>query len=151
MKTYYVYELFDQTGQIVYVGISQNPKKRFRSHTKYKPVCSGMGYFYGREDLDWRIHSTWPNKKSAWNAEGIRKLELGFEWTEKVGNIKAGKIGGSINVKSGHWQNIKSSGGLIASSTIRTCPHCNIQIKGPSYFKKHGERCEFRRSSVHGS
>lgn len=52
-----VYEIFDCEGNVIYVGSSKNPKKRFYQHTKTPPseTKSGHGYFYGREDLDFRI------------------------------------------------------------------------------------------------
>jgi predicted GIY-YIG superfamily endonuclease len=64
MKQYHVYELFDQEGTIVYVGMSSNPKVRFNKHIGTKPGY-GNGKFYGRTDLDIRIVSIHSIKKEA--------------------------------------------------------------------------------------
>jgi len=127
MKQYHVYELFDQVGQIVYVGHSIRPEERFYSHTIAQPLYPGRGSFYGRKDLDWRIHSTWPDKKSAWKAEGSRKLELGLEWIEKKSIIENGKRHGGDHC-----------------STIHICPYCNKSGKGNSMKRWHFINCKLK-------
>lgn len=47
----YVYELKDGNNQVVYVGITNNPKSRLRQHTRVKPAHYGNGKFYGRTDI----------------------------------------------------------------------------------------------------
>jgi len=47
---------------------------------------------------------------------------------------KAGKVAGKIAVESGHLERVRS--------IIRTCPHCNIKMKGQNYFRYHGDRCK---------
>jgi hypothetical protein len=58
----------------------------------------------------------------------------------------AGKIGGLWAVESGQLASIRSkagkNGSKIINSIERTCPHCNTNIKGPSYFRYHGDRCK---------
>jgi predicted GIY-YIG superfamily endonuclease len=123
MKQYHVYELFDQEGTIVYVGMSYNPKNRLYSHTKIKPG-PGHGTFYGRTDLDFRILSTHPTRKEAMKFEGARKLELGMEWTELLGKLN----------------------GKVVSNKINTCQFCNKTMKGIIFFRHHGPNCKLNPS-----
>jgi hypothetical protein len=122
---YKVYELFDQEDTIVYVGHSIRPAERFYSHTIAKPLYPGRGKFYGRTDLSWRIHSIWPNKKSAWKAEGARKLELGLDWIEQTVIFQNGKNHGGDHCL-----------------TIHTCPYCNKIGKGNSMKRWHFTNCK---------
>jgi len=83
-----VYDLVDQEGQTVYVGMSTNPKKRFWCHTKATPIYNnGFGKFYGRTDLSFEIISSHHTKKKALQMEGARKLSLGMRWTEREGPL----------------------------------------------------------------
>ena len=77
----YVYDLVDSDGQTVYVGASKDPQRRLNEHTKRHD-----GQFKGREDLSLNIISRHRLRKNALQAEGKRKLSLGFEWTEKIAN-----------------------------------------------------------------
>jgi predicted GIY-YIG superfamily endonuclease len=94
---HYVYVLMNEYGTVEYVGYSKNLKQRFDNHTKSKPEYrNGNGKFYGRTDLIMEVIKEFPTKKEAEEYEGELKLQLGFEWTEKTRNSKAGKIGGKI-------------------------------------------------------
>ncbi len=77
----YVYDLVDSDGQIVYVGQSKDPQRRLYEHTNRHD-----GQFKGREDLSLNIISRHRLREKALEAEGKRKLSLGFEWTEKIAN-----------------------------------------------------------------
>jgi predicted GIY-YIG superfamily endonuclease len=140
MKQYHVYELFDQSGTIVYVGQSIDPKSRFYMHTKVK-LGPGKGTFYNRTDLDWRIIQTYNNKKDALISEGVRKLELGFEWSErtKTGSYEGRSKGG----KTGEGGKI---GGKAAMSIEYICTYCLKTIKGTNYFRYHGPKCKLSPS-----
>jgi len=84
-KTKKVYLLRNtDTGKIEYVGCTYNPKHRMYTHTKVKPIkgITGMGMFYGRDDLEMVIVKEFVDKKEAYNYEGELKLQYGFEWTE---------------------------------------------------------------------
>jgi len=146
MKTYKVYELIDQQENIVYVGVSHHPHNRLIEHTRHQPLCAGKGRFYGRTDLSVRIHSEHPTRKEALKIEGVRKLELGIEWTEFKRNSQIGKITGKRNVESGHWQKIKSLGPNASHKIIRSCPHCSREIKGNSYFQ-HERACRLQTTN----
>lgn len=124
MKQYHVYELFDQDGKIVYVGISKIPEVRFKKHTRTKP-SPGNGYFYGRTDLKLRIHSSHYIRQEAYKAEGYRKLELNMPWTERKW----------IGTNQG-------KGGKIVVKRLHICPHCNKEGKGPIMQRWHGSNCK---------
>ena len=151
----YVYELLDQVGKVVDVGVSIRPKSRFRNHIGSKP--GGNGRWYGRTDLTWQIHSSHNTRKEARLVEGARKLEVGLDWTEykchSAGGKIGGKIGGRKNVESGHLASLRTQenqsnagkiGGKVSSAIIRTCPHCNKTCKGNRYFQIHGDRCKLK-------
>ena len=84
-KTKKVYLLRNtNTGEVEYVGCSQNPKRRLYQHTRVKPIYSkGEGKFYGRTDLEIVVVKEFENKGDALRYEGKLKLQYGFEWTEE--------------------------------------------------------------------
>jgi len=129
MKQYYVYELFDQEGTIVYVGMSTNPERRFYAHTKEK-LDKGKGTFYGRTDLTWRIIQSHNTKKEAFTAEGARKLELGMIWSELTGGMST-----------------SPNGGITTGKLIRPCPYCSIELKGAGGYNSHIKKCKTIRES----
>jgi len=137
MKQYHVYELFDQEGTIVYVGVSVDVKRRFIQHTKWQPN-PGQGYFHGRTDLHWRIIQSFRIKKEALALEGFRKLELGMHWTEKDG----GKIVGNRIVQNGKLEKNRQK-----SFEIVTCEHCGKSINRLNYGVHHGPKCKTIRES----
>jgi predicted GIY-YIG superfamily endonuclease len=134
---YKVYELLDQEGAIVYVGMSSNPESRFYAHTKHKPTHSGSGYFYGRTDLSIRVYSIHPTRKEALKAEGARKLELGFEWSEREVVRKIGKK----NVDSGHWERVRHLGNRINQEKI-ACEYCGTVANRLMHGRWHGPKCK---------
>jgi len=68
MKKYFVYELINSMGTIEHVGESTRPYERFANHIKHKPhKRSGIGKFYGRQDLILNIVSVFDNKKEAYD------------------------------------------------------------------------------------
>ena len=159
MKQYHVYELFDQEGTIVYVGMSTNPKSRFKQHITWQNhKC------YSRTDLDIRIESTHSIKHEALKAEGSRKLQLGIEWTEmnwgKVGAIKAqenitceycNKSVNKLNYGRWHGPNCKTihgaiigdkKGGITTGKLIRPCPYCSRELKGAGGYNIHIKKCK---------
>ena len=85
-KTKKVYLLRNtNTGEVEYVGCTQNPKRRFFQHTKVKPIYSkGEGKFFGRKDLELVEVKEFEDKIDALKYEGKLKLQYGFEWTEEV-------------------------------------------------------------------
>lgn len=83
-KTKKVYLLRNtNTGEIEYVGCTQNPKQRMYNHTKVNPKYGGgVGMFYKRTDLEMVIVKEFDDKIEALDYEGKLKLQYGFEWTE---------------------------------------------------------------------
>lgn len=73
---------------------------------------------------------------------GKRALELGVGIHTFKERSRAGKIAAKINMESGHWQKINKLGSEKSQRAINTCPYCNKTIKGPNYFKWHGENCK---------
>ena len=80
------------------------------------------------------------NLKTAWEKNRQYMIQISSE-AGKVG----GKITGKLNAENGHIQEISSLGGLKASSILRTCPHCDKTIKGPLYFRYHGDKCKHKK------
>lgn len=80
---HHVYQLLDATGDVVYVGESKNPKRRFRQHTRTTPnPYDNHGKFYGRTDLALQVIASFETRAEALAEEGrIKKLQ-GMEWTE---------------------------------------------------------------------
>ena len=91
-KTKKVYLLRNtNTGEVEYVGSTQNPKRRLFQHTKAKPGYSkGEGKFYGRTDLELVPVKEFTDRSEAFQYEGKLKLQYGFEWTEMM-NLKSAK------------------------------------------------------------
>ena len=66
------------------------------------------------------------------------------------GRSKGGTKVGMKNVETGQLKSIASLGGKAvgskngkkSQSIERTCPHCNTIIKGPLYFRWHGDNCK---------
>ena len=104
MKKHYVYELINTLGTIEYVGRTTNPNWRMYQHTKAKPSTgTGVGMFYGRNDLHMHIVKDFTNITDANLYEGELKLSYGMEWVERERSRKAackvGKKWGAINGK----------------------------------------------------
>jgi hypothetical protein len=77
MKEYKVYELLNQEGKIVDVGITSRALNlRLIEHR-----CP-LGRWPGRKDLTIQLYAIYNTKKEALATEGAHKLELGMKWTE---------------------------------------------------------------------
>lgn len=87
----YVYELVNLMGTVEYVGRTKEPKERFRNHLR-KPIegVSGIGLFYGRQDLIMNLVKGFDTVKEANFYEGELKLSYGMDWTEEANYIKNG-------------------------------------------------------------
>ena len=129
---YYVYELRDTHNVIVYIGYTNNCKRRFGEHIKGKPNNNcGMGYFYGRDDLHLTIVKEFTDIKEAKLFEGSHKLANGFKWTEKIGVTIARSNGGKTGM-----------GGKASTSKIYTCPLCSREVKGIFGYRAHLKKCK---------
>jgi len=56
-------------------------------------------------------------------------------------NSKIGKKQGKINVKSGHLEKVRITGGKNASEIEYECEHCFKKVKGAVYYRWHGDNC----------
>ena len=68
---------------------------------------------------------------------------------KKSGLTLGGKTTGNNNVKSGHLDKVRkpSTGGIAASSIIKTCPYCGHNGKQPSIYRLHFNNCKLKTSS----
>jgi predicted GIY-YIG superfamily endonuclease len=164
-KTWYVYELIDTYGSIIYVGCSYRPHHRFKQHTLAKKG-KGVGYFYGRLDLTLHIVAGYAERKIALQAEGALKLEYGMPWTERDHLVEIGrKVAesgqlakasrdnwknnydkmlrvtrqiGADHTRSGHIQEI----GAQSMARSFKCPHCAKEGKGAIMLRWHFDKCK---------
>lgn len=114
MKKHYVYELINLYGTIEDVGVSYRPEHRLYQHIKCKPTLSGMGKYYGRQDLIMHIVDEFDNRKDAFKLEGQLKLLYNLSWTEKERDMNNGKR----NKENGHWDRIKHLGNEKKSTPV---------------------------------
>ena len=84
------------------------------------------------------LHTVWGtySENSMDKPEEVRK-KFGKE-VSKLG----GKVAGRKAVESGQIQKICATGGKASSSIERTCEHCGKTMKGPVYFRYHGDNCK---------
>lgn len=82
---WYLYELIDETGKVVYVGITGNPNTRLAMHTKKRPHATrptaAYGLFYG-QNLILDVIAGFDTKSDALRSEKALKEENGFKPTE---------------------------------------------------------------------
>ena len=119
----------------VKIGCSKNPKRRVK----------GQGYsafqvLEVHEDID---------------VASKREIELQIEYgygrdctvpynkTIKIPTSKGGINSVNLNNKNNHFSKLGKISGPISCAIERTCPWCFRIIKGPNYFKWHGDRCKF--------
>ena len=135
MKTYYVYQIVDNSGKILHIGKTMDLERRFAQHTRWKGYGdSSAGLFY-KQDVKLEIVKTFNNKKDATLYEGEYKLQNGFEWTEK----EQWKDFGRKSVESGHLKRVRTGPNGINNQLVQ-CPDGHItnhSWKG-RYCEKHG-------------
>jgi predicted GIY-YIG superfamily endonuclease len=93
MKKHHVYELINLYGSVEYVGETIRPTKRMYQHIKVEPRedATGMGLFYGRQDLVMNIVKTFDTRKEALNLERKLKEDYGFPYIgEKERGVSVG-------------------------------------------------------------
>jgi len=89
-KTHYVYELYNLTGTIEYVGETQNPKRRFNQHTRTNPISTsgkkytGVGKFYKRNDIFMHIAKEFDTKRKAFNFQCMLQAVYGLETDKEI-------------------------------------------------------------------
>ena len=84
------------------------------------------------------------------NAESGHMKEIQKLSPKKWSNVaidKAAKVN-KIRMSSEKSRDIKVAGGKvggkISQQIERTCPHCDKTIKGPLYFRYHGDKCKLK-------
>jgi predicted GIY-YIG superfamily endonuclease len=119
MKEFKIYELYNELGNIIYVGCTtQTLNRRLYEHTKVNPKITNNGKFYG-QNLTINLVRTFSEDKAdvAHYYEAYLKYMWGLcddnKTMEKAtysGRVKGGKIAGKItgknNVQSGHIYNL---------------------------------------------
>jgi len=143
-----IYSIYHIPG--IKIGCSDNPKGRVRKqgYTEYT-ILETHTDIYVASDREQELQKEY----------GYRVDECPY-YKSIIGNKEAGKIQGDKNVASGHMQRICGLGGKIGGATnvqsghiqklaninnnkIRICPHCNTEMKGPIYFRYHGDNCKY--------
>ena len=170
-KIYTVYQLNEKTNKLgnPYIGMSEDLITRAKTwkcklKLDYIPKLiplhtetDGQRCFnweqHKRVEMGWRRETSYRQQKSMRKKahvaaskseklkensrkQGIRAVISGQLAMGRTleGATKGGKTSGKNNVESGHLENVRSK--------IRVCDHCNKTIKGPSYFKWHGDNCK---------
>jgi len=157
MKTdkiiYTVYQLNEKRNKLgnPYIGFSKNIIKRssaWKKELQLNYIPNLIPLYFSTEETQ------------AFNWEQNRKVEFGWRKEQPLDDLKQRQLnGGKKSKQSGQISNLGKSGvgGRIQgrrnvesgqleslSREIRICPYCNKTIKGPNYFKWHGENCKFK-------
>lgn len=111
MKKYHIYEVFNYYGDLLYVGMTTKPKKRFYQHTKVKPNPNNGsdGLFY-KEKVFFEIVKVFEDRKVALWYEGYLKYKYGFHNEVRIDGAVGGDKAGKIAVETGqiYEANLKS-------------------------------------------
>ena len=96
----YVYKILNSEDTVLYIGQTEDPKRRFNQHTKSKPFNgSGSGMFYNRTDVRMKIIEGPINEKEARDLEEELQIQFGFKTDRQKsrnGLLKGCKKGGCI-------------------------------------------------------
>lgn len=94
-------------------------------------------------------HKDWSSKGG--KIQGKRNAESGhMKEIQKLSPHEfpeyASSMGGKATMSGEHAKRIQTMGGSVAGKISqqieRTCPHCDKTIKGPLYFRYHGDKCK---------
>ncbi len=132
MKKYYVYELFDTYGNIMYVGETTNPKERLYGHIHRR---RNMDFFH--KQLSINVVAEYENRTDALRHEDSLKEEYGLPRTEWERHLKRSRAGGQKNKESGHMAALgkmyggkriipqwNKSGGAASMKILYNCGRC---------------------------
>ena len=139
-----VYKLIDENNKVVWVGETQDTKRRLWQHK------SKSGKFHNK-DIRMDIVTSYLNRKDAYN----HQIELQKEYGLITDNDKK-TYGGAKTIRlkkekgiSLSWGNKEASrkGGLNNKGNKyniieRTCPHCNKTGKGSNMTRYHFDNCK---------
>jgi hypothetical protein len=163
MKTYYIYHIPNfvrkdgSLGKIgcTYKSILERAEEQGYREVELLETHTDIYIASDREielqlQYDYKVDSIpyWQSIEN--NREGLTKEACSKGGT--IGGRLGGRIGGRKNVESGHLASIQSKagkvGGKVTCSIERICPHCSTPIKGPNYFKNHGDRCKQKKEAI---
>lgn len=168
MKSIYtVYQLNEKVNELgnPYIGFTDNLIRRAKKwqyvlKLDYTPNLIALYTdTSAQRAFDWeqdkRVENGWKRERPLRHLRAITKKSAELPRTEKqkqsLKAIKtvehqsmAGKIAAKITMESGRWEKIRSNGVKKSQSAVNTCCYCNKSIKGPNYFKWHGEKCKFK-------
>ena len=131
-----VYEIYDINGTCLYVGVTKNPKRRFRQHVNYPPLPrSGTGRFY-QQQVFMKVIDEFISRQDALKKEEELQLEYGFKTNKEIyhewsmlGNVKGKTQGAYAAAKKTHqcprckkWGNSNVWLGQHINSGTKACP-----------------------------
>ena len=150
---YYVYEIYDLYGSVIYVGYTGQPKTRKRVHTSTKAKSRFPGHHF-------HIVTSFDTKAEARAEEGRLKLLYGLEWTEKTTAAKNARkavengkhkvvasLGGSAN--SEKQQAFRKQNATEVSNrkdhpnkVLGSCNHCGKTMTKMLLARYHNDNCK---------
>jgi hypothetical protein len=144
---YYIPDFVWSDGTIGKIGCTKHADKRIKEqgYTNYEVLEEHLDVYIAsdREIALQKQYNLRVDAKPYWKVRQMPTME---------GSIKGGKKAGITNIESGHMKRLntklnsdkehQSKAGKVVGSMIRTCPHCNKTVKGPSYFVFHGDKCK---------
>lgn len=154
---YYVYQLLREDTPI-YVGMSKNPKRRFKQHLGPKVEGYGHGYFEGQIDLQLNIVKGFDTMSEALKEEGRLKLLYGMRWTERdhvytdesrKARSEGGKKGGKNSHKNGsspkqlaQLARVRNPQKAADSRKRISCIHCGKEGLTGNINRWHNDNCK---------
>jgi predicted GIY-YIG superfamily endonuclease len=133
MKKYYVYELWNELGQVLYVGCTISPEKRYRQHVETKPLPphTGFGMFY-KQNVKMHIVKEFTEIKEAHEYEAVLKYEWGLRDEIVIDNRAKGLKNTPIEVhtKAGEFVGKYRSQMETAEKLNLKQPHINDCLRG---------------------
>ena len=130
-----VYKILDQHDEVVWVGMTENPKQREGRHrSNFKKVEKDVRMV----PISWQ-----PDRKIAY-VEQIRwQKHYGLETDSEKQGGKGGKVSTTWLTKQ-HYSNAgkNSKGGPVTASRVYTCKHCGKTGKGPTMNRWHNNNCK---------
>ena len=151
MKTYYVYEIKEDSGKTIDVGQTYHPEVRLYEHTKKK-----NGRHYKREDINMVIVQEFNTRKEALKLEAFLKLQYDLElteqnWQDTKHKSNNGKISWEKN-KDQKLKDLKVGRDKANASATHpnklkvTCEHCGKTMSKLTAGRYHGAKCKNKQT-----